>query len=58
MLFAWTAAFAVYAALAIIVVLVGLRLTIVQFTSGRTRMICDAIFAVLGLAVVTLLFWF
>ena len=55
-LFAWTAAFAVYIAAAAIVVMIGLRLAIVRFTVGRTRLICDALFALLGLAVLSL-FW-
>ena len=58
LLLAWTAAFAILIGLAIIVVLVSLRIIIVCFTTGRTRQVLDFLFAILGLALLTLLFWF
>ena len=56
MLLAWTAAFAVYACAGIILALLAIRLVIVGFAKGRARLVCDAIFALLGLAILLLLF--
>jgi len=57
-LLAWTAALAVYATAAIIVALVVPRVGIIRFTGGRTRLICDVIFALLGSTVLAFFFWF
>jgi hypothetical protein len=56
LLFAWTAALAILAVVVIATVLIGLRLAIVCFASARTRWIWDAIFALIGLALLLLLF--
>jgi hypothetical protein len=56
LLLAWTAAYVVYAVLAISIFLIGLRWAVVQFTTGRTRQIADVVFALLGLAILLLLF--
>ena len=59
LLFAWTAAFAILAALAIIVVLVGLQLAALCFAKGSTaRIVGEVIIALLGLAVAIACFWF
>jgi hypothetical protein len=56
LLLAWTAAFAIIALTAIIVGMVGLRVLIVCFASERTRWFWDVLFAVIGLALLMLLF--
>jgi hypothetical protein len=56
LLLAWTAAFAILAVAVIATALIGLRFAIVSFASARTRWIWDAIFALIGLAVLVLLF--
>jgi hypothetical protein len=56
-LFAWTAAYAIVIALGLIVFLVAFRLMIVCFTRGRVRTVFDVIFALIGLAIATLLLW-
>ena len=57
-LVAWTAAFAVYMIGATIVVLIALRLAINLLPPGRLRTTCDVLFALLGLAVATVVVWF
>ena len=56
MLLAWTAALAILAVVVIATALIGMRLAIVLFASERTRWIWDAILAVIGLALLLLLF--
>jgi hypothetical protein len=56
MLLAWTAAFAILAVVIIATALIGMRLAIVLFAAERTRWIWDAILAVIGLALLLLLF--
>jgi hypothetical protein len=56
MLFAWTAALAILAVVVIATSLIGMRLAIVFFAPERTRWLWDAILAVIGLALLLLLF--
>jgi hypothetical protein len=58
LLFAWTAAHAIVAALAGIVFLVGGRLLIVMFTAGQTRHWFDFLFALMAIVLVSLLLWY
>jgi len=58
LLYAWTAAYAVLAALAIMVIMVGLRLIIVRFASGRGRLWADVIYALFALCLLSLLIYY
>jgi hypothetical protein len=55
-LLAWTAAYTIVIAAAIIVLLIGLRITAVCFASERTRWFWDVLLAVIGLAIAWMLF--
>jgi hypothetical protein len=56
LLLAWTAAFTILIAAAIIVFLIGLRIVAVYIASERTRWIWDVLLALIGLALTCLFF--
>jgi hypothetical protein len=56
LLLAWSAAFAILAVAVIIIGLLGMRIAIAFCTTERTRWIWDAIFALIGLALLWLMF--